>query len=697
MSEGKKGATVKEPVTIDVETANGLLCIAWQVWDGSPAKVSATLTPEVLALLADPDRPKAEWSKYDARYLIGMGVDVQGPVIDGMVLAWLSNENTPLGLEWCAKRYLHEAMDKRIRTSAGQAVFKTDEGREVPLGEAPLDQVMAYNLRDVETTTRLMLRLRERMQDQAWWDFFLSEHMDFTSVLLRMELRGLPVDLEASEALRAELEAEAERLGVGLSAVLNLPVSFNLNSGPQLSGLLFAKVFELTDSFPLLEDPELNVYAIEALKSCLDGEHDDCGTWETLVGTDDGLDEDVCIAALLPDRFTVESVGRLKVHGRFTLRGLGLPPGVPTPSGDRPSTSSPALLTNMAAATHEWVQALLRYRKMTKVLTTYLRKFPVDAVEGRIHGSFNQTGTVTGRLSSSRPNLQNIPAHGELGPRVRRLFRAQPGTQLLVGDYSQLEPRLMAHFSQDPLLLDIYRTGKDIYLTTAEAIWGEPVTKEDDRRGIAKTYVLAMGYGAGAKKLQQILTINGYPLPIYEVERYLHRLQDDVFPVFFRWREATIASARRNGYVTTLSGQMRRLAAQFKATTWKARGYGERQAVNAVIQGSAGDIVRRAMLEFDRHEPDLRLLAQVHDELVWEVDDAWDASPAYMQSIARRAENDHGFDLSVPLVFEPHIGPTWYDAKEGTTFVLPEDFASEFEDEDREQDEEVDEDVAAAS
>jgi DNA polymerase I-like protein with 3'-5' exonuclease and polymerase domains len=545
-----------------------------------------------------------------------------------------------------------------------------------------MDQMRKYNLEDVQDGEALFLYLQKRMVETAWWSFYEKEHVPFTRTLIAVMNRGLPVDLEASEAMRVELDAESEALGRELHAVLNLPGSFNLNSGPQLSALLFTKVFELTDTLTLTDDPELESFACEALKSCINDEHDDC---EVEWWADDSharASRDLRhVKDLLPDGFSIDSIGRTKVHGRWTLRGLGLPGGQLTPGGDRYSTSSPALLTNFPAATHEWVVDLLRYRKMTKVLTTYLRKFPLVAKEGRVYGRFNQTGTVTGRLSSSDPNLQNIPAHGDLGPRVRRLFKAQEGTSLLVGDYSQLEPRLMAHFSQDPVLLDVYRTEKDIYRTIASALFG--VTEEEvssEQRGIAKTYVLAMGYGAGSKKLQQILIINGYPMNLGKVERYLNRLHETLW-VFFDWREAVIRRARREGYVTTLAGQHRRLSAQFKATTWKARGYGERQAVNAVIQGSAGDIVRRTMMEFDRHEPDLRLLAQVHDELVWEVDASWEATPEYMASIATRAENAHEFPLEVPLVFEPHVGPTWYDAKEGTSFVLPEDFTADgFED-----------------
>lgn len=670
---------MKTPVTVDIEgDENQLLCVGYQVWGDAEASVVRVPDEALLDMLADPDRPVAQWSKYDAKVLTTLGYTVAGPVWDGMVMAYLINENTPLGLEWCAKRYLHHQMDKRIRSSSGQPVFKTDEGREVPLYEAPLDEVMLYCGRDVTTETQLIQYLQRRMQETAWWDYYISEHLDFTRLLMEMELRGLPVDLVESEKLREELELESARLHGELLADLDLPDSFNVNSGPQLAQLLFSKVFELTDSLNVGSD------AVECVKSCVNGEHEDCDTLDDRLAEEPerllmGYGE-LHMVDLLPRRFSLDHCGRLKLDGRWTLKGLGIRPGIPTPSGDRPSSSSPALLTNFDAASNPWVQKLLRYRKMTKVLTTYLRKFPKVAVEGRVHGRFNQTGTVTGRLSSSDPNLQNIPAHGDLGPRVRRLFKAQEGTTLLVGDFSQLEPRLMAHFSMDPVLLDVYRTGKDIYLTTAELIWGEVVEKEDPRRGIAKTYVLAMGYGAGIKKLQQILTINGYPIPLGDVEWQFGRLQEG-YSRFFRWRNATISEAKRKGYVTTLSGQHRRLAAQFKSQTWKARGYGERQAVNARIQGSAGDIMRRGMLKLGREMPEVRQLAQVHDEVVGEVDLPVTVD---LDRVSRIFAEGHGFDLNVPLVFEPHLGQTWYDAKEGTTFVLPEDYASPFEDEDAE-------------
>jgi DNA polymerase-1 len=294
----------------------------------------------------------------------------------------------------------------------------------------------------------------------------------------------------------------------------------------------------------------------------------------------------------------------------------------------------------------------------------------------RLYGRFNQTGTKTGRLSSSEPNLQNIPAHGDLGDAIRGLFKGQ----LVVGDYSQLEPRLMAHFSYDPVLLDVYTTGKDIYLVTAEHIFGGTYDKDSRERGISKTLVLAMGYGAGPAKVAQILTVNGFPTDVVVAKDYLRELQQ-LYSVFFAWRDEVIRRVKVKGYVTTLGGRHRRLKAAFQdRRNWKLVGYGERQAVNAIVQGSAGDIVRRVMVAQDCGEWDsLRLLAQVHDELVWESPALHSATPeeqaGTLAGLQQLAEAGHGFKLHVPLVFEPMLCASWADKGHG--IVLPEDMVEE--------------------
>jgi len=353
----------------------------------------------------------------------------------------------------------------------------------------------------------------------------------------------------------------------------------------------------------------------------------------------------------------------------WTVKGRGLSPTPNSEKKNRPSTSSPLLLVHCSHDT--WVLDLIRWRKKEKVLNTYLSKFPVLSHEGRLYGRFNQTGTKTGRLSSSGPNLQNVPAHGDLGPRVRALFRGN----LVVGDYSQLEPRLMAHFSGDPVLLDTYRTGKDIYLVTAEGIFGRKFEKDDPERQVCKTLILALGYGAGPDKLAQILTINGHPTDSETAVGYLREL-GRLYRRFFDWKEAVVASVHDKGYVKTLAGRHRRLRRAFKdRTNWRAIGYGERQAVNAIIQGSAGDIVRRAMLRM-ADTTALNLLAQVHDELVWDYDPAdFGMGPPdgmFLSQVKKACEEYTGFDLRVPLIFEPFVVNSWAE-KGGVTIELPDD------------------------
>ena len=237
---------------------------------------------------------------------------------------------------------------------------------------------------------------------------------------------------------------------------------------------------------------------------------------------------------------------------------------------------------------------------------------------------------------------------------------------LVVGDYSQLEPRLMAHSSGDERLIETYMPGGsgDVYVDMARGVFGEQdVSKE--HRDICKTLMLGMSYGAGDRKVGMILTINGYPTSVEVGAEYVAKLRT-TYPHFFKWRDEVIQEAHLRGYVCTLSGHRRRLAMNFRERqNYKLVGYGERQAVNAIIQGSAADIVRRVMVRSAPLFPEMKLLAQVHDELVWEVDMA--PSVHRLDELAAFGATGHGFDLRVPLVFEPHVGDSWYAGKEGSS------------------------------
>lgn len=776
---------LKTPVIVDIETdgqpaqSGRLLCVGYQLateeraamW--SPGAEGVDFAAAGLrALLADPERPIVSMTKYDPRYLRLQGWEVSGPYYDLQVMAWVLNENQTLSLDKLAKRYVGLEMDKRLNRTAGELYFRCDDGRKVNMRvihEDPVafEQMLAYCVRDVEAETALFATLWARLEQTAWLDYFFEEEVPFTAALLDAECNGLPVNLDDSEALRARLEVEAEEARASLLDSASLPPGFNVNSGAQMAAYLYHPTFELADR--IAHEP--GAYNGMTAEAKLDAAQ-----------------------AVAPEGFTVLKAGRVYDQGVWTLKGRALPPTERTPKGDRWSTASPILRSNAAAMLDPWVSDFLAYRKVEKVLTTYLRVFPalavnergesydqalsalrsgvrapdagvgphdaphggvregevllpavllgaadsggdgrvveagrvpggeatrVTAAQGghgggtgpdatadgggasrergqvgqpagepdallvpagaqaaprdagafRIFGRLNQTGTKTGRLSSSTPNLQNIPAHGPLGEAVRGLFQGD----LVVGDYSQLEPRLMAHFSGDPVLTDIYRSGKDTYLTTAQGIFGGEYDHDSPERGIAKTLVLAMGYGAGPAKVAQILTINGFPTADDTARAYLRELQS-LYAAFFNWREAVISRVKQKGYVTTIGGRHRRLKAAFEdRRNFKNVGYGERQAVNAVVQGSAGDIVRKVMVYLADH-PLLALLAQVHDELVWECRTD-DHAAIDLAALAHHAETAHGFALNVPLVFEPHFGRSWFAAKEG--IELPEDLNEE--------------------
>lgn len=420
---------MKPALVVDIETVRTpfdgrVVTLAWKTVGEERTHVEAVghqdravpYPADLLEMMADPDRPFVSFTKYDARFLRLTGVEVTGPYYDVQVMCWLDNENQSLSLESTSRRYMGTVMDKRIKVRAGVVLFQTDEGLLVPLDEAPLDQLYRYNVDDTSTEAELFECMWYRLDDIGMLDQFLVEEVPFTEVLLDAECRGLPIDIGMTEVFAAELEDRHVEMTAELYAEADLPPSWNINSNDHMAGYLYNKVFELLDTL------EWGVEGCECLKSCLDGEHEDCD--EQLVSVLSGpsiLTNH--IVSLLPPGFSIDKVGRTQVHGRWTLVGRGLKPTVKTDSG-KWSVSRPTLKGNYATAADPWVQTLLEYRSVDKLLTTYLRQWPGMAVNGRIYGRFNQTGTKTGRLSSSGPNLQNIPGHGDLGPRTRDLFRA---------------------------------------------------------------------------------------------------------------------------------------------------------------------------------------------------------------------------------------------------------------------------------
>jgi DNA polymerase-1 len=308
-------------------------------------------------------------------------------------------------------------------------------------------------------------------------------------------------------------------------------------------------------------------------------------------------------------------------------------------------------------AEHHTVPALvLEYRQLSKLKSTYLDSLPSLADgEGRVHTTFNQVGTATGRLSSTNPNLQNIPIRTAVGREIRAAFVAAPGNLLMSADYSQIELRLMAHFSQDPLLLNAYRTGIDIHTLTAAEVFGvDPATMSKETRARAKAVNFGIVYGISPFGLAAQLNIDQKEAKVY-IETYYDRYKG-----IKRFIEETLATVRVDGSVKTHFGRVRPIP-DIQSRNPNMRGFAERTAINTPLQGTAADLIKLAMIKIDaeitRRELRSRMTLQVHDELLFDV--VPEESEELQDLVKREMENVAEF--SIPIVAEVGVGDNWRD------------------------------------
>ncbi|HEY1217409.1 MAG TPA: DNA polymerase I, partial [Bryobacteraceae bacterium] len=360
------------------------------------------------------------------------------------------------------------------------------------------------------------------------------------------------------------------------------------------------------------------------------------------------------IHALAGRPFNISSPQQL---GRVLFEDLHLPAPVKYGKGKVVSTAADVLET--LAADHEIVRRVLEYRQFTKLKGTYVDALPllVDPRDGRLHTSFNQAGAATGRLSSSNPNLQNIPVRTELGREIRAAFVPRPGWKLVTADYSQIELRLLAHYSGDPLLVQSFRDGEDIHTRTASEVMGvPPMMVTPEARRDAKAVNFGIVYGISAFGLAGQLGISRG-----EAERYI-RGYFARYAGVRRFLDETIAAVRQSGVTRTLFGRQRPIP-DMNSRNPNARGFAERTAVNSPLQGSAADLIKLAMvrvqaaLEAGGYQS--AMLLQVHDELVFE------CPPEEVDTISKLAKREmEGVrELAVPLVVDIGVGDNWRDAK----------------------------------
>ena len=355
---------------------------------------------------------------------------------------------------------------------------------------------------------------------------------------------------------------------------------------------------------------------------------------------------------LAKEEFNINSPKKL---GDVLFNKLNLPKPVKYGKGRTISTAADVL--EELALTHEIPRKVLDFRQLSKLKSTYVDALPamLNPETGRLHTTFNQVGTATGRLASSNPNLQNIPIRTELGREIRAAFIADPGCVLLAADYSQIELRLLAHFSEDPLLIEAFRRGDDIHALTASRVFGVPPLMIDaEQRRRAKAVNFGIVYGLSAFGLSQQLGIE-----TGDAKKFI----EGYFTTYKRVRafiDRTIAECKREQKVSTLFGRVRPIA-DINSKNFAARGFAERTAVNTPLQGTAADLIKIAMIRIDhelaRRKMRSRMTLQVHDELVFE---APQDEVEELRSLVRK-EMEEVYPLRVPLLVEIGTGSNWRD------------------------------------
>src|SRR5256885_9114330 len=349
------------------------------------------------------------------------------------------------------------------------------------------------------------------------------------------------------------------------------------------------------------------------------------------------------------------NIGSPRQLGDFLFNRMNLPKPVKYGKGRTISTAVDVLET--LAEDHPIARMVLDYRQLTKLKSTYVDALPalIRPASGRLHTTFGQTGTATGRLSSANPNLQNIPIRTELGRGIRAAFIAEPGHVLLTADYSQIELRLLAHFSGDSLLVEAYRRGDDVHTLTASQVFGvPPLMVTADHRRQAKVVNFGIVYGLSPFGLSQNLGIEPSTAKHF-INAYFEK-----YSGVRKFIDRTLEEARREQKVRTLFGRVRPIP-DINSKNSNLRGLAERTAMNTPLQGTAADLIKLTMIRIDaalqERKLKSRMTLQVHDELVFEVPEN---EIATMRTLVReQMETVHA--LTVPLLVEIGVGKNWRD------------------------------------
>ena len=370
---------------------------------------------------------------------------------------------------------------------------------------------------------------------------------------------------------------------------------------------------------------------------------------ESLTGQIENLEREIYAQAGY--EFNINSPKQL---GVALFEKMGLPAKKKTKSG----YSTNADVLESLRYNYPVVDMVLNYRTLAKLKSTYCDGLlKVVADDGRIHSSFNQTETRTGRISSTEPNLQNIPVRTELGRELRRFFKAKDGCVLIDADYSQIELRVLAHLSNDKNMIAAFKNNDDIHAITASQVFGLPLEMvTPELRSRAKAVNFGIVYGIGAFSLGKDIKVSTREAGNY-IKSYLAH-----YSGIDSYMNRMVESAKESGYAVTMFGR-RRYLPELTQGNFNTRAFGERVARNMPIQGTAADIIKIAMIGVDKRMKDeglsSRLILQVHDELIVEAP----VDESLRVAMLLQEEMEKAVSLSVPLVAEASVGETWYDAK----------------------------------
>ncbi len=542
--------------------------------------------------------------KYDLVVLARHGVRVAGPIFDTMVAHYLIAPEEPHNLDAVSSatiNYRPKPITDLIGTGRGQITMR----------DVPVEDAGPYACEDADVALRLVAPLRERLEEDGL--LHIAEEIEFplVPVLADLEMAGVKIDTDVLKKISETLGGEIETLEVEIFKLTGR--TFTIGSTKQLGEVLF--------------NPPPS-----------DAERAAAATW----------------AAEMTDP---KAAGKTKkqLKEEAPTFGIGLEPLGKTATG-KPKTDERVL--HELATGHPLPGLVLDWRSLAKLKSTYVDKLGelVHPETGRLHTDFNQTVTSTGRLSSSNPNLQNIPVRTEVGREIRRAFVAEEGFVLMAADYAQIELRILADLSGDPGLRDAFAQGLDIHTATAARVFDRPLGEVTrTMRNQVKQVNYGIPYGISAFGLAQRMRVG-----VSDAEQLIQQYRS-AYPEVIRFLDDLIERAREKGYAETLTGR-RRYIPNIHARNFNERAFAERVAVNMPIQGTQADMIKIAMVRLhDRLAgEDLRskMILQVHDELVFEVAD--DEREQVAEIV--KAEMANALPLDVPIVVDVGFGDNWLDA-----------------------------------